>query len=143
MRSTTELSPEATNFNWLLNRFGAGTSGVRDAIAVSSDGLMIAACDTGNRAAADRLAAIVAALTSLAGGVSGSYRLGHLNKVILDMSEGYLLVSAIGNGSVLGVVAAKEADLGQIAYEMTLFGNRAGAALTPQLISELKLHIQR
>jgi hypothetical protein len=39
---------------------------------------------------------------------------------------------------VLGVVASKEAKLGNIAYEMTLFANRAGAALSPQLIIELK-----
>jgi hypothetical protein len=39
---------------------------------------------------------------------------------------------------VLGVIAAKTANLGNIAYEMTLFATRAGAALTPQLINELK-----
>ncbi|MGW3727104.1 DM13 domain-containing protein, partial [Streptomyces sp. NPDC000851] len=31
-----------------------------------------------------------------------------------------------------------EAKLGNIAYEMTLFANRAGAALSPQLVLELK-----
>ncbi len=49
-----------------------------------------------------------------------------------------MLVSAIGSGAVLGVVTDKEAKLGNIAYEMTLFANRAGAALSPQLVLELK-----
>ncbi|MDR3083544.1 MAG: dynein regulation protein LC7, partial [Streptomyces sp.] len=53
----------------------------------------------------------------------------------------HVLVSAIGSGAVLGVVADKEAKLGHIAYEMTLFANRAGAALSPQLVLELKNNV--
>jgi hypothetical protein len=90
------------------------------------------------RGGADRLAAITSGITSLAGGAARAYQLGGLNKVIVDMAHGYLLVSAISSGSVLGVIAAKTANLGNIAYEMTLFATRAGAALTPQLINELK-----
>jgi hypothetical protein len=140
--SSSALSQDAENFNWLLSRFAENTAGVRDAIAVSSDGLMIAQCIESERADVDRLSAIVAGMTSLAGGVSGSYRLGPLNKVIVDMADGYLLISAIGCGSVMGVIASKQANLGQVAYEMTLFANRAGSALTPELIRELKNHIQ-
>ena len=54
------------------------------------------------------------------------------------MEDGHLLVSSIGSGCVLGVVTAKDAKLGNVAYEMTLFGNRVGAVLNPQLIMELK-----
>jgi hypothetical protein len=36
------------------------------------------------------------------------------------------------------VIASKTANLGNIAYEMTLFSNRAGTVLTPELINELK-----
>ena len=116
------LSAEAQNFNWLLGKFAAETAGVLEAIAVSSDGLLMA----------------MSAGPFLAGGAARAYQLGTLNKVIVDMAHGYLLVSAISSGSVLGVIAAKTANLGNIAYEMTLFATRAGAALTPQLINELK-----
>ena len=75
---------------------------------------------------------------SLAAGASGNYGLGALNKVIIDLEGGHVLVSAIGSGAVLGVVTDKEAKLGNIAYEMTLFANRAGSALSPQLVLELK-----
>jgi predicted regulator of Ras-like GTPase activity (Roadblock/LC7/MglB family) len=132
------LSAEAQNFNWLLGKFAAETAGVLEAIAVSSDGLLMARSAGQERAGADRLAAITSGITSLAGGAARAYQLGTLNKVIVDMAHGYLLVSAISSGSVLGVIAAKTANLGNIAYEMTLFATRAGAALTPQLINELK-----
>ena len=132
------LSAEAQNFNWLLGKFAAETAGVLEAIAVSSDGLLMAMSAGQERAGADRLAAITSGITSLAGGAARAYQLGALNKVIVDMAHGYLLVSSISSGSVLGVIAAKTANLGNIAYEMTLFATRAGAALTPQLINELK-----
>ncbi|BCM70225.1 MULTISPECIES: roadblock/LC7 domain-containing protein [Streptomyces] len=133
-----DLRAAAADFTWLLNRFATETAGVVDAIAVSSDGLLIAVSQLREHADSERLAAIVSGITSLAAGASGNYGLGGLNKVIIDLEGGHVLVSAIGSGAVLGVVADKEAKLGNIAYEMTLFANRAGAALSPQLVLELK-----
>jgi predicted regulator of Ras-like GTPase activity (Roadblock/LC7/MglB family) len=133
-----ELSAEAKKFNWLLDSFTSGTAGVKEAVAVSSDGLLIAMSATRDRANAERLAAVVSGLTSLAGGAANWYALGPINRVIIDMAEGYLLVTTISSGSVLGVIADRSANLGTMAYEMTLFANRAGSALTPRLIIELQ-----
>jgi predicted regulator of Ras-like GTPase activity (Roadblock/LC7/MglB family) len=133
-----DIRAAVADFNWLLGRFATETAGVVDVIGVSSDGLLIAAARPGDHAASERLAAIVSGLTSLAMGVSGNYGLGGVNKVIIDLEGGHLLVSAIGAGAVLGVVASKEAKLGNIAYEMALFANRAGSFLSPQLIMELR-----
>lgn len=82
-------------------------------------------------------------MTSLAGGAANWYALGGLNRVIVDMSEGYLLISAISSGGVLGVVADRSANLGTVAYEMTLFAGRAGGALSTRLIAELTNGAQR
>lgn len=133
-----DLRTAAADFTWLLNRFATETAGVVDAIAVSSDGLLIAVSRLRAPADSERLAAIVSGITSLAAGASGNYGLGALNKVIIDLEGGHLLVSAIGSGTVLGVVASNEAKLGSVAYEMTLFANRAGSALSPELVMELK-----
>src|SRR6476646_7887319 len=124
--NTAELSQEAKTFNWLLDSFTSGTAGVLEAIAVSSDGLLIAMSAIKDRANADRLAAVVSGLTSLAGGASSWYALGPINRVIIDMVEGYLLVTAISSGSVLGVIADRSVNLSTLAYEMTLFANKAG-----------------
>ncbi|HEY8471770.1 MAG TPA: roadblock/LC7 domain-containing protein [Natronosporangium sp.] len=140
--SQVQLSQEAKTFNWLLDSFTSSTSGVREAIAVSSDGLLMAMSAIENKANAERLAAVVSGLTSLAGGVADWYSLGDLNRVILDLADGYLLITTISAGSVLGVIAERSANLGTIAYEMTLFASRAGAALSPQLIIELKNAVQ-
>lgn len=137
------LSPEAQNFNWLLDSFTAGTAGVVEAIAVSSDGLPMAMSRIRDRPNAERLAAVVSGITSLSGGAASWYGLGALNRVIVDMAEGYLLITSISAGSVLGVIADRSANLGAIAYEMTLFANKAGVALTPRLIVELKNAVQQ
>ncbi|WP_030438141.1 roadblock/LC7 domain-containing protein [Actinoplanes subtropicus] len=138
-----QLSAEAKTFNWLLDSFTSGTAGVIEAIAVSSDGLLMAMSAIKDRPNAERLAAVVSGLTSLAGGAASWYRLGALNRVIIDMADGYLLVTAISAGSVLGVIADRTANLGTLAYEMTLFATRAGGALSPRLIAELKNAVQQ
>lgn len=140
--SQVQLSPEAKTFNWLLDTFTSGTAGVKEAIAVSSDGLLMAMSAIQDQANAERLAAMVSGLTSLSGGVASWYALGELNRVIIDMADGYLLITSISSGSVLGVIADRSANLGTVAYEMTLFAGRAGGALTPQLIAELKSAVQ-
>jgi predicted regulator of Ras-like GTPase activity (Roadblock/LC7/MglB family) len=137
-----QLSQEAQTFNWLLDSFTTNTAGVLEAIAVSSDGLLMAMSAIRDRANAERLAAVVSGMTSLAGGAASWYGLGGLNRVVVDMTDGYLLLTSISAGSVLGVVAERSASLGTIAFEMTLFASRAGGALTPQLIAELKNAVQ-
>jgi predicted regulator of Ras-like GTPase activity (Roadblock/LC7/MglB family) len=139
---TSHLSAAAQQFNWLLSRFAGETAGVIDAIAVSSDGLLIASSQDLDRATADRLAAITSAIISLANGASQVYDFGSPNKVIIDLDRGYLLVSSISVGSSLGVLASRSANLGNLAYEMAMFANRSGTVLTPQLIEELKATVR-
>ncbi|MET0495094.1 MAG: roadblock/LC7 domain-containing protein [Actinoplanes sp.] len=133
-----EVSAEVKTFNWLLGSFATRTSGVQEAIVVSSDGLLMAKSSTREQGDSDRLAAVVSGMTSLSAGASGWYGLGALNRVIVDLADGFLVITAISRGSALGVVASRSANLGTVAYEMTLFGTRAGASLTPGLIAELK-----
>jgi uncharacterized protein len=135
---TEYLSGGAQQFNWLLKQFAAKTPEVVDAIAVSSDGLLIAMANPVDRDDADRLAAVTSAMISLGHSASRVYDLGQTNKIIMDMDRGYLLVSAISAGSALGVLASRSADLGNLAFQMAVFANRAGGVLTPQLIEELK-----
>jgi predicted regulator of Ras-like GTPase activity (Roadblock/LC7/MglB family) len=132
------LQADAADFTWMVARFANETAGVVDAIAVSSDGLLIAVSRPQDPGSSERLAAVVSGMTSLAAGAAGNYGLGALNKVIIDMEGGYLLIARIGSGAVLGAVTTRDAKLANVAYEMTLFANRVGTVLSPQLIVELK-----
>lgn len=133
-----ELSEKANNVNWLMVNFVRNTPGVDHALAVSSDGLLIALSSSLDRAAADKLAAIITGVRSLAHGAAGELNRGQVMQVLIEMTGGYLFVSTISGGSALGVVTSRECDLGLVGFEITLLVERVGAQLTPTLITELK-----
>ena len=139
----TDLRAAAADFTWLLNRFATETAGVVDAIAVSSDGLLIASSDGLNRADADHLAAIVSSLASVARSASRRYDFDGLKLIMIEMQRGFLLVSVIAGGSCLGVVAGGDSDVGLVGYEISLLAERFGALLTPALISESRQYLPR
>ncbi len=132
------LSNEANNVNWLVVNFVERTPGVEQAIAVSSDGLLLALSATIDRAGADRLAAIITGMRSLSQGAAGELHKGPVIQVLVEMGSAYLFVSSIPGGSILGVVAGKNCDLGLVGYEIAMFVDRVGAQLTPSLVIELK-----
>ena len=131
-------SAEVRNFNWLLSSFVDATPGVTDAVAVSSDGLLMAMSSSLERAGAEQLSAIIAGMTSLAESTARCFALGALEQVIVAMEEGYLFVSSVSDGSSLGVVADRRCDVGAVGYQMTLLVERVGVALSPSLVAELK-----
>jgi uncharacterized protein len=135
---TTTLSSQVRNVNWLMTRFVSDTVGVEQAIAVSSDGLLMAISSNLDRGSADKLAAIVTGMRSLSDGASRVLGKGGVNQVLIEMRQAYLFIATISGGSSLGVVAAKNADLGLVGYEITLLVQRVGTQLTPELITELK-----
>ncbi len=135
------LSESAENFNWLIDDFVAKTAGVTDAIAVSSDGLLIATSRSLAREDAEQVAAIVTGLVSLSDGASRAFGFEGLQQVIVSMKLGFMFVSQISLGSALGVVATAGSDIGAIGYQTSLLVDRTGALLTPELIAELRVSV--
>lgn len=133
-----ERSNGVHDVNWLLDNFVRNTTGVEQAVAVSSDGLLMAASAALNRSEADKLAAMISGLTSLAFSASRLLGKGPLRQVITEFDNGYLLVSQISGGSCLGVITPLDCDLGLVGYEATMLVQRIGALLTPELVIELK-----
>ncbi len=132
------LSEKADNVNWLMANFVRTTPGVEQAVAVSSDGLLIALSTSLDRAAADKLAAIITGMRSLAHGAAGELAMGRVRQVLVEMVNGYLFVASISDGSTLGVAAARDCDLGLVGFEIALLVERVGTQLTPALVTELK-----
>ncbi len=133
-----QLSRPAQDVNWLLDNFVANTAGVEQALGVSSDGLLMAISAHLQRAEADKLAAMISGLTSLAFSASRLLGKGALRQVITEFQSGFLMVSSISGGSCLGVITPADCDLGLVGYEATMLVQRIGALLTPELVIELK-----
>jgi len=132
------LSANAQNVNWLLANFTDNDVFVEQTIAVSSDGLLMAASSSLDRGSDDRLAAVVSGLRSLSEGGARVMGKGSVNQVIVEMDHGYLFVTSISDGSVLGVLTSRDADLAAVGYETTLLVDRVGSILTPEIVAELK-----
>jgi hypothetical protein len=141
--SPASAAANGQTFNWLLANFVRNTDGVRDAIAVSSDGLLIATSDGLDRAGADGLAAIVSGMTSLARTASRRHDFDGLKLIMIEMRRGFLLISTIADGSCVGVLADPNCDVGLIGYEIAVLVDRAGALLTPALIAEARQALSR
>lgn len=124
----------ADDLAWLVDRFVDETPGVSDAVAVSSDGLLIGASSTLDRAGAERLAALIAGFTSLGRGATQAFGFERLDHVMVAMDRGLLIVSAVADGSCLGVLARRDANVGAIGHQVALLTDRVGAILTPDLV---------
>jgi len=132
------LSAEAENVNWLVSTFVERVPGIVDAVVVSSDGLLMAMSDGIGRAGGDQLAAVASGLTSLTRGAARCFGGGEVGQVIVELEAGYMFFMAISDGSSLAVLATKQCDVGLVGYEMTMLVKRAGAVLTPALVTELQ-----
>ncbi|MBT2507817.1 roadblock/LC7 domain-containing protein [Streptomyces sp. ISL-98] len=115
--------------DWLLDDLTSRVEYVRHALVLSNDGLVTGASTGLAREDAEHLAAVSSGLHSLAKGSGRHFRAGKVRQTMVEFDEGVLFVTAAGDGSCLCVLSAAEADIGQVAYEMTLLVNRVGEHL--------------
>jgi hypothetical protein len=93
------------------------TPDVEASAVVSVDGLTIAAV-LPSSVEEDRVAAMSAAMLSLGERIAGELGRGSLDEVYIHGDDGYVLLTSIGNGAVLTVLARKHAKLGLVFLEM-------------------------
>jgi hypothetical protein len=137
------VADDSREFSWMLANFVDQTAGVQGAVAVSSDGLLMSMSSTLSRSAAEPVAAIISGLTSLGQGAAAALGYQGLERIIVAMGGGFLLVASVSDGSCVGVVAKAGCDIGAVGYQMTLLVERAGHILTPALVTELRQQVLR
>lgn len=115
--------------DWLLDDLTRRVESVRHAVVLSSDGLLTARSEGIGRPDAEHLAAVASGLHSLARGTGEHFGAGKARQTMIEFEEGVLCVTTAGDESCLSVLAEGEADMGRIAYEMTLLVNRVGEHL--------------
>ncbi|AJT62722.1 roadblock/LC7 domain-containing protein [Streptomyces chattanoogensis] len=119
----------SSGLDWLLDDLTKRVEKVRHAMVLSNDGLVTGASQALEKADAEHLAAVASGLHSLAKGSGLHFRAGRVRQTMVEFDDGMLFVTAAGDGSCLCVLAGADADMGQIAYEMTLLVNRVGEHL--------------
>jgi len=123
--------PGSGQLDWMMASFARQVPDVAHAITVSGDGLRLACSADLPVDQADQLAAVISGLASLTGGAARVMTAGTVRQTIVDMDGGVMLLMAIGDRALLGVLAAPGCDLGQIGYETAMLVHRVADALDP------------
>jgi predicted regulator of Ras-like GTPase activity (Roadblock/LC7/MglB family) len=124
-------------FGWLVNNFAENVPGVAHAVVVSVDGLLLTASNRLPHDRAEQMAAIAAGLVSLNIGAAKLLGADEVVRAVVEMDLGSLLLTSIKDGSCLAVLAVRDCDIAQVAYEMTVLVDQVGQILTPQLRAAL------
>ncbi|MEU9774876.1 roadblock/LC7 domain-containing protein [Streptomyces sp. NPDC047968] len=128
-RNPAGRAGESRELDWLLDELVERVASIRQALVLSGDGLATGASLDLGREDGEHLAAVASGFHSLAKGVGRHFDAGRVRQTVVELDEAFLFVTAAGDGSCLAVLADAEADVGQIAYEMTLMVKRVGAHL--------------
>jgi len=126
-----QSNSEAQDLGWLVTDFTERMPGVEHAAVVSADGVPVAVSDGIPPGRLEHLSAITTGLNSLANGTAQIVNGGAVTQTLVTMLRGVLVIVAISDGSSLAALALVDADLDQVAYEMTVLAEQAGGVLTP------------
>lgn len=121
---------DSAHLDWLLNDLVERMPSVRHALVLSSDGLARGASNALGREDGEQLAAVASGLHSLARGVGQHFDTGPVRQTLVELDDAFLMVSTAGAGSALAVFVDADADIGQVAYEMTLLVKRVAPHLS-------------
>jgi predicted regulator of Ras-like GTPase activity (Roadblock/LC7/MglB family) len=119
----------ANQLDWLLDDLVLRVTHIQQAVFLSQDGLALGASRGLDQADAEHLAALAAGFQSLARGAGRHFGGGAVRQTIIEMTSGFLFVTAAGQGTCLAVLTGADADVGLVAYEMAVLVQRTGEHL--------------
>ena len=125
----TQTTNQRAHLTWLLDDLVERVPTAQQAVVLSADGLLMGASAGMGREDAEHLSAMAAGFQSLAKGASRHFRAGPVRQTVVEMEDAFLFVTAAGLGACLAVLAASDADLGLIAYEMAMLVTRVGQTM--------------
>jgi hypothetical protein len=108
----------------ILRRLHQSVDGLHGTVVVSIEGFVVAAYSgegrsrTSNPVDSPQIAAMAAAIIALGERVLGRLARGELDRILLDGSEGGIIVIPAGPEAALAAMVNKDAKLGLVMYEL-------------------------
>ncbi|GLU45753.1 roadblock/LC7 domain-containing protein [Nocardiopsis ansamitocini] len=130
MTDPTTTAPTTAQLDWLLNELVERLPGAREAVLLSSDGLLLSASSHTGQERAERISAIASGFSSLARGAARQLAANEVRQTVVEMDNAFLFVIAAGNGACLSLVSDAEADVGLVAYEINRLVRQVGPHLS-------------
>ena len=122
-------APLTSTMNWVLDDLVRRVDGIRQAVVLSRDGLMLGASASLSREDAEHMAAVAAGIQGLSRGAALRFDGGQARQAIIYMDRAMLFVMGAAHGSCLAVLCPANADHGLVAYEMAMLVKRLGQYL--------------
>jgi hypothetical protein len=133
--NATQVLPPSTeqrqHLGFLLDRFCDRDPDIAHAIAISVDGIPMAASQRISSDVRDQLAAAAVGQMSLAQGMSQLMDADGVERVITNLGSGWVVVQKPHPNVVLVVLASHNADLALIDDELMRLGEAIGPVLDP------------
>src|SRR5215472_7658938 len=95
----TNYSYPVSQLDWLLDDLVLRVAHIQQAVFLSQDGLALGASRGLDQADAEHLAALAAGFQSLARGAGRHFGGGEVRQTIIEMTSGFLFVTAAGQGT--------------------------------------------
>ena len=92
-------------------------SGIQGVLVLSNDGLPIEQASRGPFDA-ESLAALTATLVQYAGRLGAGAAQGGLRTAVIEFERGLLVIAQLGTGDCLAILAAADADVGPVLYDL-------------------------
>lgn len=119
------------HLGFLLDRLCDADPEIAHGIAISVDGIPMAASAQVNVQVRDQLAASAVGHMSLANGISEMMRAGGVERIVINMGHGWVLIQQPHPHVVLIVLATHNADLGLVDDQLMRLGEAIGPVLDP------------
>lgn len=136
--SNVQTSADLTSFTGVLTGFVETRAGVREVMAVSPDGLLLACSFNEVQGDVEHFAAISAGLSTLTSGAADCFGFTGVRQMVVELDADYLILASLGTGAMLAVVAEQDCDIIRVGYEAALLAQQCTAVLSPALVEELR-----
>ncbi len=106
----------ATQLDLILNNFERSIPHIQATAVVSTDGLVIASRLPAD-VEEDRIGAMGAAILSISTRSGGELERGEMVRVLIEGTQGYILIRSVGDYAILVALIEKDVRLGLLFYE--------------------------
>ncbi|GAB2964168.1 dynein regulation protein LC7 [Amycolatopsis acidiphila] len=130
---TNEKVMATTNtrkLDWLLDDLVQRLAGVRHAVVLSTDGLLLGQSTAMSTEDAEHFSAMASALQSLARGAGNHFDGGGVRQTVIELDRAVLFVTSAGENACLALLTSETANMGMVAYEMNQVVQRVGTYLS-------------
>lgn len=127
-------SPNSGKLDWLLDDLVERLPGVRYAVVLSTDGMLLSRSTALSRDQAEHFGALASALQGLARSAGSHFDAGGVRQSVIELDRGFLFVTSAGDNACLALLTTETANMGMVAYEMNQTVQRVGTflATTPR-----------